>query len=162
MAIKRMFGIGRLNVEWTLPSRLSVNPLVWKVEVNDELVDIRQESREKQEAAYRKGLIPWIPADREEGKVVEEPTAASAESDLVEGLFGLYQKIRVLLRQSSLDEENLKLLPERIDLVMQKLIDEMERTQDWNLAGRLDSAYGEIRNYAEELSSKQGGEKAGK
>ena len=66
MAIKRVFGIGRLNPDWTLPSRLGDNPVVWIVEVNGELVDIRKESREEQEAAYRKGLIPWIPADREE------------------------------------------------------------------------------------------------
>ena len=60
MAIRRMFGIGRLNVNWTLPSRLGDNPLVWKVEVNGMLVDIRQETRERQEAAFRKGLIPYI------------------------------------------------------------------------------------------------------
>jgi hypothetical protein len=66
MAIKRMFGIGRLNVDWTLPSRLGDNPLVWKVEVDGMLVDIRQESREEQEKAFRKGLIPYIPADREQ------------------------------------------------------------------------------------------------
>lgn len=65
MAIKRMFGIGRLNVEWTLPSRLSENPLVWMVEVDGMLVDIRKESCEKQKEAFRKGLIPYIPADRE-------------------------------------------------------------------------------------------------
>jgi hypothetical protein len=34
MAIKRMFGIGRLNVDWTLPSRLSDNPLVQMVKSN--------------------------------------------------------------------------------------------------------------------------------
>ena len=68
MAIKRMFGIGRLNVDWTLPSRLGDNPVVWKVWINDELVDIRQESRERQEAAFQRGEIPWIPADREESK----------------------------------------------------------------------------------------------
>jgi len=62
-AIRRMFGIGRLNPDWTLPSRLGDNPLVWKVEVNGMLVDIRQESRERQEAAFQKGLIPYIPAD---------------------------------------------------------------------------------------------------
>ncbi len=65
MAIKRMFGIGRLNVDWTLPSRLGDNPLVWKVWVRGQLVDIRQESREEQEKAFQKGLIPYIPADRE-------------------------------------------------------------------------------------------------
>ena len=62
MAIRRMFGIGRLNPDWTLPSRLGDNPLVWKVEVNGMLVDIRQESRERQEAAFQEGLIPYIPA----------------------------------------------------------------------------------------------------
>ena len=66
LAIRRMFGIGRLNPDWTLPSRLGDNPLVWKVEVDGMLVDIRQESRERQEAAFQKGLIPYIPADREE------------------------------------------------------------------------------------------------
>jgi hypothetical protein len=48
MAIKRMFGIGRLEPDWTLPSRLGDNPVVWKVWIGEELVDIRQESREEQ------------------------------------------------------------------------------------------------------------------
>ncbi len=65
MAIKRMVGIGRLNPDWTLPSRLGDNPVVWKVWVNDRLVDIRLESRARQEAAFQKGLIPYIPSDRE-------------------------------------------------------------------------------------------------
>ena len=72
-AIKRMFGIGRLDVNWILPSRLGDNPLVWKVWINDEFVDIRQESREKQEAAFQRGEIPWIPADREEREHADEP-----------------------------------------------------------------------------------------
>ena len=29
MAIKRMFGIGRLDPDWTLPSRLGINPVVF-------------------------------------------------------------------------------------------------------------------------------------
>jgi len=86
MAIKRMFGIGRLNPDWTLPSRLGINPVVWKVEVNGRLVDIRQESREQQKRAYRKGLIPYIFADREDGRAVDnpqdEPAVASIEGDL--------------------------------------------------------------------------------
>ena len=161
MAIKRMFGIGRLDVDWTIPSRLAINPLVWKVWVGENLVDIRQESREKQEAAYRKGLIPWIPADREEGNAEDESSLASVEGDLVEGLFGLYQKIRVLLRQPWLDEKKANLLPERIDLVMQNLIDEMEHSRDFNLTERLEVAYEEIRRYAEELSAQERGKEAG-
>ncbi len=67
MAIKRMFGIGRLNPDWTLPSRLGDNPVFWMVEVNGILVDIRQESRETQEEAFQEGLIPYIHADRQGG-----------------------------------------------------------------------------------------------
>ena len=156
MAIKRMFGIGRLDVTWTLPSRLGDNPVVWKVWVNDELVDIRQESREKQEAAFQRGEIPWIPADREERKPVEEPSLASLEGDLFGALFGMHQRISALLRQSSLDETKLNLLSERIELVIENMTDAMKQSRDLNLAKRLDSAYEEIRSYAAELSSKVG------
>jgi len=158
MAIKRMFGIGRLNVEWTLPSRLDDNPVVWKVKVNGVLVDIRQESRKKQEAAFKKGLIPWIPADREQvpkdaDEPQEQPDLASFETDLFGAVFGFYQRVVTLLRQSSLDDAKVRVLGERIELVMQNITDEMERSRDWNLAGRLESAYDELRCFAEELSA---------
>ncbi len=50
--------------DWCLPSRLEDNPLVWMLEVNGFLMDIRHAPREAQVVAYQKGLIPWIPADR--------------------------------------------------------------------------------------------------
>ncbi len=164
MAAKRMFGIGRLNPDWTLPSRLGDNPLVWKVEVNGRLVDIRQQSREKQEAAFRKGLIPYIPADREEGKPVDEPreerkavdesSLASVEEDLFGALFGFYRKSMALLRQSSLDEDKLKVAGEAIKQVFENVTDEMKRTGNLNLTGPFESGYEEIRRLVEELSSK--------
>ena len=50
---------------WTLPSRLDDNPLVWMIELNGFIVDIRDAPRETQAAAYEAGLIPYIPADRD-------------------------------------------------------------------------------------------------
>ena len=50
--------------DWTLPSRMDDNPLVWMLEVNGFLMDIRVAPREAQVVAYEKGLIPFIPADR--------------------------------------------------------------------------------------------------
>jgi hypothetical protein len=50
---------------WTLPSMMDKNPLVWMAEVNGYLVDLRQMPREVQEIAFEKGMIPYIPADRE-------------------------------------------------------------------------------------------------
>lgn len=52
--------------EWSLPSRMDDNPLVWMLEVNGMLIDIRMAPREAQVVAYEKGLIPYIPADRNE------------------------------------------------------------------------------------------------
>ena len=53
------------DAEWTLPSLRDQNPLVWMAEVNGLLVDLRQMPREVQEIAFEKGMIPYIPADRE-------------------------------------------------------------------------------------------------
>ena len=155
MAIKRMFGIGRLNVDWTLPSRLGDNPVVWKVWVNDELVDIRQESRERQEAAFQKGEIPWIPADREEPMAKDEqPSFASVEEDVFEALAGFQQRVVAMLRQSSLDDGTAKVLSRHIKLVIQDITAEMKGSRDFNLARRLESAYEEIRRLVEDLSGK--------
>jgi hypothetical protein len=55
----------RMDPTWMLQSFVDQNPLVWMAEVNGLLVDLRDMPREVQEAAYEKGLIPYIPADRE-------------------------------------------------------------------------------------------------
>ena len=51
--------------KWTLPSLVGSNPLVWMAEVNGLLVDLRTRPREVQEVAFAKGIIPYIPADRQ-------------------------------------------------------------------------------------------------
>jgi hypothetical protein len=58
-------GTNRLDPNWTLPSRLETNPLAWMAEVNGFLVDLRTMPREVQEIAFEKGMIPYIPADRD-------------------------------------------------------------------------------------------------
>ena len=51
----------QMDPEWSLPSRIEDNPLVWMISVNGFLVDARFLKREIQEEALRKGLIPYIP-----------------------------------------------------------------------------------------------------
>jgi hypothetical protein len=41
------------------------NPLVWMAQVNGLIVDLRHMPRDVQEIAFQKGMIPYIPADRE-------------------------------------------------------------------------------------------------
>ena len=55
----------QLDPKWSLPSLLDANPLVWMAEMNGILVDLRQMPREVQEIAFDKGMIPYIPADRD-------------------------------------------------------------------------------------------------
>ena len=62
--IREMFGMGYFEPRWCLPSLIDENPLVWMVEVNGLIVDVRAMPRAVQEMAYQKGLIPYIPADR--------------------------------------------------------------------------------------------------
>ena len=56
----------QLDPGWCLPALLKDNPLVWMLEVNGFIMDIRIAPREVQEEAYRLGLIPFIPADEQE------------------------------------------------------------------------------------------------
>jgi hypothetical protein len=38
--------------------------MVWMLQVNGFVVDVRRAPRDVQEIAFNKGLIPYIPADR--------------------------------------------------------------------------------------------------
>jgi hypothetical protein len=63
--IRSMLRIHQLDPQWSLPSNIDDNPLVWMLEVNGLIVDVRHAPRELQEFAFERGLIPYIPADRE-------------------------------------------------------------------------------------------------
>ena len=73
--IRKMFKIHQWDHTWTLPSRLEDNPMIWMLEVNWFVLDIRNCPREAQVIAFEKGLIPYIPADR---------VASSNEEDMDE------------------------------------------------------------------------------
>jgi hypothetical protein len=62
-AIRKLVDIDMLDFEWTLPSRMGGNPLVWLLQVNGVMMDIRDCPREVQVIAFEDGLIPYIPDD---------------------------------------------------------------------------------------------------
>jgi hypothetical protein len=64
--IREMLDIFQMHPDWTLPSLVDHNPLVWILKVNGMMVDIRHMPREAQVVAFEKGLIPYIPADRQQ------------------------------------------------------------------------------------------------
>ena len=60
--IRRLLKIEVFDLDWTLPSRMDSNPMLWMLSVNGVLVDIRTMPLEAQIVAFENGLIPYIPA----------------------------------------------------------------------------------------------------
>lgn len=69
--IRNLFRMHHFDPDWTLPSKLDKNPLIWMVSVNGLIVDIRHMPPEVQALAYAKGIIPYIPADQLPAEEVE-------------------------------------------------------------------------------------------
>ena len=63
--IRDTLGMSQFDATWFLPSRIAESPIPWLIEVNGFIVDVRSMPRDIQEIAYQKGLIPYIPADRQ-------------------------------------------------------------------------------------------------
>jgi len=64
--IRDKLDITTLDPDWCTPAMLADNPLVWMFDVGGFIIDIRDTPRQVQEDAYREGLIPFIPADKQE------------------------------------------------------------------------------------------------
>ncbi len=60
--IREALKMSQMDPNWTLPSRLGDNPMVWMLQVNGFMVDARQLPLEVQEIAFAKGLIPYVPS----------------------------------------------------------------------------------------------------
>jgi hypothetical protein len=58
--------MGPMSPAWTLPSRLADNPLVWMLEIDGLVIDIRLAPPELQQLAFEKGLIPYLPTGNDE------------------------------------------------------------------------------------------------
>lgn len=63
-SIRTMLKIGSFDPRWTLPSKKENNPRTWIVQVNGFAIDARYAPRDIQEAAFKKGLIPYVPTDQ--------------------------------------------------------------------------------------------------
>jgi hypothetical protein len=52
------YSILRFDPAWALHSKVGANPMIWFLDVNGLIVDIRHMLREAQAVAFEKGLIP--------------------------------------------------------------------------------------------------------
>jgi len=66
-----MLKIRQFDHRWTLPSKMEDIPAMWMLEINGFILDVRRCPRDVQRAAFEKGLIPYIPADRSDNAEAE-------------------------------------------------------------------------------------------
>ncbi len=71
--IRDKLDLMHLDPDWCLPELLKDNPLVWMLDVDGLEMDIRMASRDVQEEAYEMGLIPYIPADKQDSQQESDP-----------------------------------------------------------------------------------------
>lgn len=64
--IRDLFGIFPMDPEWSMPEQLVDNPLVWIVEMDGLLVDLRHAPLTMQRRAVDEGLIPMLPGEMEQ------------------------------------------------------------------------------------------------
>ncbi len=60
--VREALGMVPMSPKWTLPSQLDRNPMVWMLQINGLVVDVRRMPLEVQQLAFDKGMIPYIPA----------------------------------------------------------------------------------------------------
>ena len=63
--IRDLLNVSLMDPKWSRPSQLDSNPMAWMISVDGFIMDARALPREIQEIAYAKGLIPYIPGERE-------------------------------------------------------------------------------------------------
>ena len=64
-AIRDLLKMRAFDPDWTLPSKLADNPVVWLIQVNGIMVDARRMPKEVQEEAFNRGIIPYIPGEQD-------------------------------------------------------------------------------------------------
>jgi pyruvate dehydrogenase complex dehydrogenase (E1) component len=90
-----------------------------------------------------------------------QPPLASVEADLFGAIFAFHKKTTTLLRQSSLSEEKLNVVADRIKTLLDNATTEVKRTQQLNVREWLEAAYDEVKRLVEELSDFPDGGKDG-
>lgn len=81
-----------------------------------------------------------------------QPVIASVEADLLGAILEFHKKVMTLLRQSSLDENKMKVVADRIKTLLDSATAEMKGTHQLNLKERMEAAYNEVKRLVDELS----------
>ena len=117
-AIRQILRIHQFDHRWTLPSRWESNPLIWTLQdANGFMIDIRQQPVATQRAAFKQGLIPYVPADRATA-AVQERISVSASRRLFQFRITLRGITPPIWRRIQVFDDTLDKLHEHIQAAM--------------------------------------------
>ncbi len=90
--IRELMNMMQFDPNWCLPSLVDKNPLIWTIMVDGLIADVRRLPLNIQEAAYEKGLIPYVPGrkkisskKRREDIVVDKDSLYTLQVFLITG-----------------------------------------------------------------------------
>ncbi len=116
--IRQLLKIHQFDHRWTLPSRWESEPLIWTLQdSNGFMIDVRQQPVATQRAAFKQGLIPYVPADRA-ATAVQERIAASSSRRLFQFKITLRAAEPVIWRRIQVFDDTLDKLHEHIQAAM--------------------------------------------
>lgn len=81
-----------------------------------------------------------------------QPSLASIESDVFGAISGFHKKIMTVLRESSLDDDKLTVVSERVKTLLGNVTAEMKQTKKLKVAEWLEGAYSDIKRLVDDLS----------
>ena len=153
-AVRDALDICHGDHRWILPSRMESSPMVWLLEVNGLAVDIRRLPRPVQVHAFERGLIPYVPADRDR-------SGSNGRSQTAEGKkYDRYRKInrehqteiaKRLLLGSVAEHANALGLIESLENLAGMEPDDLAPAFDLALYGAGEDGMSEVRRYVRDL-----------
>lgn len=73
--IRKLLNMAPYDPRWCVASKLAEHPMAWFIQVNGIVVDARHAPVDLQREAFARGLIPYVPADRQAGEAAGSPTS---------------------------------------------------------------------------------------
>jgi hypothetical protein len=117
-AIRRLLKIRQFDHRWTLPSRWEGTSTIWTLQdSNGFIIDIRQQPVAMQRAAFKQGLIPYVPADRG-AAAVQDRISSSTSRRLLQFKITLRGTEPVIWRRIQVFDDTLDKLHEHVQTAM--------------------------------------------